>query len=440
MARGRRSGSSSRVGGRTGKAAWIPPIVLALAYVLAAPRVADAYSVLTHEAIIDATWDASIVPALRARFHPSAADLKRARAFAYGGSLIQDIGYYPFSSRFFGDLTHYVRSGDFIEALLRESTDVTEYAFALGALAHYAADNDGHPLAVNRAVPALYPKLRAKFGNDMTYAQNPAAHLKTEFGFDVLQVARGKYAADAYHDAIGFEVSKPVLERAFQSTYGLELKDVFRSLDLAIGTFRWTVSNTIPEMTKVAWELKDKEIAALTPGVTPDTFRFTLTRAAYEKAWGTEYRRPGFGHKVVAGLLRIVPRFGPFQALAFKPPTPETERWFLDSFAKTVAQYHLLVDEVSRPQSVLENRNFDTGRLVKAGDYSLVDATYARLVETLAKRQEAGASIPRPLSANILTFYANLDAPIETRKHKKEWTRLLRDLDRIQFWRTIPET
>jgi len=440
MARGRRSGSSSRVGGRTGKPDWIASLVLTLAYALAAPRAADAYSVLTHEAIIDATWDASIVPALRARFHPSAADLKRARAFAYGGSLIQDIGYYPFSSRFFGDLTHYVRSGDFIEALLRESTDVTEYAFALGALAHYAADNDGHPIAVNRAVPALYPKLRAKFGDDMTYAQNPAAHLKTEFGFDVLQVARGKYAADAYHDAIGFEVSKPVLERAFQATYGLELKDVFRSLDLAIGTFRWTVSNTIPEMTKVAWELKNKEIAALTPGVTPNTFRFTLTRAAYEKAWGTEYRRPGFGQKVVAGLLRIVPRFGPFRALAFKPPTPETERWFLDSFAKTVAQYRLLVDEVSRPQSVLENRNFDTGRLVKAGDYSLVDATYARLVEALAKRQEAGAAIPRPLSANIMTFYANLGAPIETRKHKKEWTRLLRDLDRIQFWRTIPET
>ena len=231
-----------------------------------------------------------------------------------------------------------------------------------------------------------------------------------------------------------------MLERAFQSTYGLELKDVFRSLDLAIGTFRWTVSSTIPEMTKVAWELKNKEIAALTPGVTPDTFRFTLTRTAYEKAWGTEYRRPGFAHKVVAGLLRIVPRFGPFQALAFKPPTPETERWFLDSFAKTVAQYRLLVDEVSRPQSVLENRNFDTGRLVKAGDYSLVDATYARLVETLAKRQEAGAAIPRPLSANIMTFYASPGAPIETRKHKKEWTRLLRDLNRIQFWRTIPET
>jgi hypothetical protein len=213
------------------------PAALALAVTFAAPGRLSAYSALAHEAIIDAAWDGSIAPALRARFHPTDDELKRARAFAYGGSLIQDIGYYPFSSRFFGNLTHYVRSGDFIEALVRESSDVTEYAFALGALAHYAADNSGHPLAVNRAVPVLYPRLRARFGDVVNYAQNPAAHLKTEFGFDVVQVARGKYASGAYHDFIGFEVSKPVMERAFKDTYGLELKDVFGDLDLSIGTF-----------------------------------------------------------------------------------------------------------------------------------------------------------------------------------------------------------
>ena len=196
----------------------VGPFVLALAWILAAPRNASAYGVLAHEAIIDAAWDASILPALRARFHPTNAELKQARAFAYGGSLIQDIGYYPFSSRFFGDLTHYVRSGDFVDAMVRDSRDVTEYAFALGALAHYAADNSGHPLAVNRAVPVMYPKLRARFGDDVSYVESPSAHLKTEFGFDVVQVARGRYATDAYHDFIGFEVSKPVLERAFAST------------------------------------------------------------------------------------------------------------------------------------------------------------------------------------------------------------------------------
>src|SRR5947207_8606462 len=238
---------------------WRAVVPAALALTFAAPGRMSAYSALAHEAIIDAAWDGSIVPALRARFHPTGDELKRARAFAYGGSLIQDIGYYPFSSRFFGNLTHYVRSGDFVEALIGEAGDVTEYAFALGALAHYAADNTGHPLAVNRAVPVLYPKLRAQFGDEVEYADNPAAHLKTEFGFDVVQVARGKYASDAYHEFIGFEVSKPLLARAFRSVYGLELTDVFAALDTAIGTFRWTVSTTIPEMTKVAWQLKEQE-------------------------------------------------------------------------------------------------------------------------------------------------------------------------------------
>jgi len=399
------------------------------------PTTASAYSALAHEAIIDAAWDGSIEPALRARFHPTPDELKRARAFAYGGSLIQDIGYYPFSSRFFGDLTHYVRSGDFVEALLRESTDVTEYAFALGALAHYAADNRGHPVSVNRAVPILYPKLRERFGDVITYEQSPSAHLKTEFGFDVVQVARGKYASGAYHDFIGFEVSKPVMERAFQSTYGLDLNDVFESIDLSIGTFRWTVNTTIPGMTKVAWDLKQKEIEALTPGQTRERFTFSQTRAAYEQAWGTEYKRPAFRHKLLAFLLRIVPRFGPFRPLAFKPPTAETERWFLDSFERTVEYYRTLVDAAGRARLSIANRNFDTGAPVKPGEYSLVDRTYAQLVERLAKQSRTAAPIPPALLTQIRGFYADPSAPIETKKHKKEWVKLTHALAQIEAHR-----
>lgn len=403
---------------------------------LAAPSPCAAYSALTHEAIIDAAWDASIEPALRARFHPSADDLKRARAFAYGGSLIQDIGYYPFSSRFFGNLTHYVRSGDFVEALIRESADVTEYAFALGALAHYAGDNRGHPLAVNRAVPVLYPELRQRFGDVVTYVENPSAHLKTEFGFDVLQVARGKYASGAYHNFIGFEVSKPVMERAFRSTYGLELEDVFESIDLSIGTFRWTVSSTIPGMTKVAWDLKEKEISALIPGATRESFSFSQTRAAYEQQWGAEYKRPGFRHKMLAGLLRVIPRFGPFKPLAFKPPTPETERWFLESFDKTVEYYRALVAAASQSRVSIANRNFDTNDPPRPGDYSLVDKTYAELVERLAKQSEPAPPIPPELRAQIKRFYADPSAPIETKRHRKDWNKLTRALEKIQAAQT----
>jgi len=75
----------------------------------------------------------------------------------------------PFSSKLFSDLTHYVRSGDFVMALVKESQDVDEYAFALGALAHYAADISGHGVGVNVAVPILYPQLRTRFGAMVTY-------------------------------------------------------------------------------------------------------------------------------------------------------------------------------------------------------------------------------------------------------------------------------
>ena len=237
-----------------------------LATSLLAAREASGYAALAHRAVIDAAWEQSLQPVLRARFQLSAGDLRAARAHAYGGCLIQDLGYAPFSSRFFGNLTHYVRSGDFIEALVREAKTGNELAFALGALAHVAADTRGHVLAVNRAVPLVYPELRRKFGDAITYEQHPAAHLKTEFGFDVLQVARQRYAPDSYHDFIGFEIATDVLARAFRSTYGLEIEEVFGNLDVAIATFRWTLTTLIPEVTKVAWESRREEIEALHPG------------------------------------------------------------------------------------------------------------------------------------------------------------------------------
>ena len=208
----------------------INPRIAALVAVvfLGFPPRANSYSVLTHEAIIDTLWIDTIQPVLIKRFPESSEEqLNGAHAYAYGGCIIQDLGYYPFGSHFFSDLTHYVRSADFLQALLDESRGLEEYAFALGAVAHYGADVEGHSIAVNRAVPLLFPKLRRRFGEEVTYADNPSAHLQTEFGFDVLQVARGHYASKVYHDFIGFQVSKDLLDRAFQKTYGLTLKDLF---------------------------------------------------------------------------------------------------------------------------------------------------------------------------------------------------------------------
>src|SRR5579871_6701341 len=284
-------------------------IALCLVLLIGFPRQASSYSVLTHEAIIDTLWADTIRPVLLKRFPNATEDqLKEAHAYAYGGCIIQDLGYYPFGSHFFSDLVHYVRSADFLQALLDESNDLNEYAFALGAVAHYGADVEGHSIAVNRAVPLLYPKLKRKYGDVVTYGDDPGAHLKTEFGFDVLQVARGHYAPQAYHDMIGFEVSKDLLERAFQRTYGLALKDLFGTLDLALGTYRWSVSSLLPSVTKTAWEIKRKEIQKEQPKMIRRQFLYNIRRASFEKEWGRKYERPGIGTRFLSFLFRILPK------------------------------------------------------------------------------------------------------------------------------------
>jgi hypothetical protein len=356
--------------------------------VLCVPHATSAYGVLSHEAIVDSAWESSIAPLLRTKFHSSDAGLAEARAFAYGGCLIQDLGYYPFSSRTFGNLTHYVRSGDFVAALLNDASDANEYAFALGALAHYAADNIGHPIGINRAVPMIYPKMRRKYGNVVTYEDNRAAHLKTEFGFDVVQIARGAYLPTSYHSFIGFQIAKDLLERAFLATYGLQLKDVFGNFDMAVRTFRYSVATMIPQMTKVAWQAREKDIRQQVPAVSREQFLFTVPRSKFEQEWGTAYERPGIRSKILAVVMRIIPKMGPFSSLAFKLPTPGAERVYLDSFDRTATRYRGYVAALSKGASLpLLNLNFDTGETFRPGEYRLADETLKRLIERV--RQHA---------------------------------------------------
>src|SRR6202162_2069739 len=323
-------------------------------------RICAAYSVLTHEEIVDLAWKDNFLPALKKRF-PAATDddLKKAHAFAYGGSLVQDMGYYPFGNKYFSDLTHYVRSGDFIVNLIKEASDLDEYAFALGALAHYSADNCGHP-TINLAVALEFPKLRKKYGNVVTYEDNPKAHIRTEFGFDVTQVAKNRYTSDRYHDFIGFEVSKPVLERDFQDTYGVALSDVIPKEDLAIGTFRRAISTIIPEMTRVALLAREKELVAETPNFNSRKFRYYLSRANYQKEWGKGYRRPGFGTRLLAFFLKFVPKVGPFKALDFKIPTRKTEDLYIASVNHTLDNYKVLLAKVGTDKLQLAHTDFGT--------------------------------------------------------------------------------
>ena len=409
---------------------------LVLAVLLSAP-LSSGYTVLTHEAIIDSVWDASLKKLLLKRF-PSATpeELEKAHAYAYGGCIIQDMGYYPFSSRLFSDLTHYVRSGDFITALIRESQDLDEYAFALGALEHYAADTEGHRLATNRAVPMLYPKLRRKFGNDVTYWDNPVAHIRTEFGFDVLQVAAGRYAPEGYKSFIGFQVSKELLERAFRDTYGIEMKDVFGNLTLAFGSYRLRVSAIIPGMTEVAWSLKKEHLQKEIPGITRKKFLYNLSRSSYEKEWGTEYHKPGFGTKLLTFLFRIIPKFGPFKALKIRTPTPEVEKLFMASFNATVDRYRTMLASGDAGTAVLPNENLDLGVVTVAGKYKGADEAYAKLVDKLAAHQFSGIS--PELRLNILTFYQDVKPPASTRSTEKEAAELAKLHEQLDQLKAVP--
>jgi hypothetical protein len=388
--------------------------------------------VLSHEAVVDSAWDDAIKPLLLKRFpHSTPEELKEAHSYAYGGSVIQDLGYYPFGSHLFSDLVHYVRTGDFVAALLHDSSTLDEYAFALGALAHYAADNYGHSIATNRAVPMLYPKLKIKFGDDVAYDQAPVEHLKTEFGFDVVQVARGRYAPDSYRDFIGFQVSQDLLVRAFQETYCLDLKSIFTSYDLALGTYRRAVSEVIPKMTEAAWETKKDDIEKDVPGMTKQKFLYHLSRAGYEKNWKEKYQKPSFGAKVIAFFFRIVPKIGPFRALSFKVPTPEAEKLFMASFNGSVTGYEKLLGEIHDPASVkLVNDNFDTGTITGPGEYPLADKTYADLIDRQAKDHFA-ATTPE-LRETILKFYSDTKAPIVTKKEPAKWAKVLGQVDELK--------
>jgi len=404
---------------------------LGVAALLLLDPAVQGYSVLTHEAIIDSAWIGSIRPLLVARF-PDATPraLVEAHGYAYAGCILQDMGYYPFGSRFFSDLVHYVRSGDFVVNLIRESQDLNEYAFALGALAHYAADTQGHAIAVNPSVAMEYPKLKRRYGRVVTYEDDPTAHIRVEFSFDVLQVARGNYAPQSYHDFIGFQVAKGVLGRAFRDTYSLDLTDVFSDLDLALGTYRRAVGVVIPQMTRAAWHIKKDELAAATPGITRRKFVYNISRASYRKYWKERWQEPGIGTRILALLIEILPKVGPLKALAFKAPTAQSEGLFELSFDKTLDLYRGFLKDPDLARLQLADRNFDTGEATRPTEYRMADDCYAKLVTKLAERDPA--TVDAKLRENILEFYGNLDLPFATKKDAKQWQQTLAALDKLK--------
>jgi len=380
---------------------------------------AQSYSVLTHEELIDLVWDDSIRPLLLSRYPNTTPDeLRRAHAYAYGGSVLQDLGYYPFGSHLFSDLAHYVRTGDFERNLFLEATNVNELAFAAGTLTHYVSDIHGHPF-INRAVPIEYPKLRKEFGSVVTYDQAKLEHLRTEFGFDVLQVARHRYPPQSFHDFIDFQVSKEQLERAFQRTYGIPLNSVLTHEDLAIGTYRRAVSKVIPAMTKVALASRGKELAREVPSFNRKLFLYHLSRADYEKNWGRDYSKPGPRARVLAFVLRFVPKVGPFRGLSYKDPTPKTEELYMESVNQTVTSLRAELKKVRQADLDFAAIDLDTGAPTRAGEYKLSDDSYRELVRRIQK--DKFAHMDAELQVSMDSYFSNFGPTLRNSRDTKRW-------------------
>ncbi|MBT9395283.1 zinc dependent phospholipase C family protein [Hymenobacter sp. NST-14] len=378
---------------------------------------ASAYSVLTHQANVDSTWEPCLLPLLQSRYPGATAEeLLEAKAYAYGGSILQDMGYYPFGSELFTNLTHYVRSGDFVRNLLEEARGRNEYAFALGALAHYAADINGHPAGTNKAMPSVYPELQAKFGNSITYEEAPIQHTQLEFAFDVVQVASGRYRTADYQRSIGFKVDKPVLERAFLKTYGLELGQVIFNVDLAVSSFRFAVRSLIPIASRAAWQSKKGDIRKGVPQARRREYVYKESEREYRKRYGSDYEHPGTGARILSYFIRVLPKIGPLKPFAFKLPTPEAQQLFRASFREVLKDYcrHLEAQprDTAAPASPLPNTDFDTGRPTRIGEYALTDATYGEWLRKLADKKFEYLSAAQ--KSNLLAFFQNAaQAPVD---------------------------
>jgi hypothetical protein len=375
-------------------------------------------------------WAQEIRPILLEQYPDLTEDqIREAHAYAYGGSVIQDLGYYPLGNKEFSNLTHYVRSGDFVLELIRASRDANEFAFALGALSHYASDIAGHP-AINQSVAIAYPKLRAKYGISVRYAQDKTAHLKTEFGFDTLQVAKNRYASQQYHDFVGFKVSEPLLERVFPVIYGLELKDVLKNEGLAVGSYRFFISSLIPQMTRVALETHKKDLIRETPDFARQKFLYRLSRSDYEREWGKTYTKSGIGTRVLATILRCIPKVGPLKGMGFNNPTPHTEDLYIKSINVATNHYRTFLEEARANKLVLPNCDLDSGELTKAEEYSLADESYASLLAKLAIGKFNQTS-PQ-LRDNILDYYSGTTLPIKTKREASHSQEVLMNLNQLK--------
>ena len=365
-----------------------------------------AYSVLTHEELIDLAWNDSIRPLLLEKF-PGASEeqLREAQAYAYGGSAVQDMGYYPFGKQFFSNLTHYVRSGDFVAWLVSNAHSLNDYAFAIGTLSHYVGDSIGHSEAINRATAVEFPKLEKTFGPSITYDESPHGHIRTEFAFDIAELSDGDFPPADYLEYIGFQVPRKFLEEAFLKTYGFDIHEVLGRAHPALRSYRTTVRRFIPAFAEAEVVLHRNQFPPHADSDADRIFRERLAKTAYERRWKHTRKGPGVKAHLLAVLVFLVPKIGATSDLAIKIPNPDTYEMYQSSVNHAVDIFREMLRKLRNTGDAvkLANIDLDTGDHVKRGEYPLADATYARLLARLTSKPDR--VIPSDLKRNIMTYY-----------------------------------
>jgi Zinc dependent phospholipase C len=401
-------------------------------YFLLVCRPAGAYSLLTHEQLIDLTWHGSIAPLLRSRYPGITPEqLEHARSYAYAGCVIQDIGYYPFGDPFFSDLTHYVRTGDFIVHLFRDAKNADELAFAIGALSHYIGDNVGHSQATNRAVSQEFPKLAAKYGPIVTFGEDEHAHVQTEFAFDINEIAHHRLAPVHYVRHVGLNIPTVQLANAFYETYGLsENFSKARFHRVNVGGFRFAVSSFIPRIAYAVTLLHRSRMPADSDSPDVHKLESEVARIAVENNWDHYRRKPGIGTYTLAGFIYILPKIGPLKLVAIKGPTSTTEEEYVRSVNQSTEALNSALSRFGKPHQTLPNRDLDTGAPVRPGGYRLTDETYAKLLARLVA--DPKHSVPPGLKADIENYYADPAAPIRTKEKPEKWAQVQTGLQTLQ--------
>ncbi len=390
-----------------------------------------AYSVQTHEQLIDLAWKQSIRPLLLQRYpNLTEAQIQEAHAYAYGGCAIQDLGYYPFGNSFLSDLAHYIRPGDFILSLIDNAHNADELAFAIGALSHYIGDIIGHSEAINRAVGIEFPELAKKYGPIVTYDKDEHAHVRTEFAFDVNQISKRHFAPSAYLKHVGLEVPIPLVRRAFFQTYGIDLYDIIGYRRPVLTGYHFAIRSFLPRIAYAEVVLHKNSFPPYVPNPASDSLLKDLAQSEFENGWDQYRKNPGIGTHLLAYVLFILPRIGPLSDAAIRGPNAQTQLLFAKSLKDSIDRLRYVLSHFDDVASLVPNIDLDTGTVVKPGSYRLTDRTYAKLLYVLTRKPSQ--PVPARLRQNIADYYADPSAPISTKRNRKKWAKVQTELSIIQ--------